>query len=75
MELWGIRIKEIRTLRKRNRNLFRNRTSVKFLDIVEETLDVKVEIPPQIQKVIDKEKWSHRSLATMNKAISEYLKT
>ena len=29
---------------------------VKFLDIVEETLDVKVEIPPQIQKVIDKEK-------------------
>ncbi len=29
---------------------------VKFLDVVEDTLDVKVAIPPQIQKVIDKEK-------------------
>lgn len=29
---------------------------VKFLDVVEETLPVKVEIPPQIQKVIHKEK-------------------
>ena len=35
---------------------------VKFLDIVEETLDVKVEIPPQIQKVIDKEKVSYTDL-------------
>ncbi len=31
---------------------------VKFLDIVEETLDTKVEIPSQIQKVIKKEKKS-----------------
>ncbi len=31
---------------------------VKFLDIVEETLDVSVEIPTQIQKVMDKEKKS-----------------
>lgn len=29
---------------------------VKFLDVVEDTLDVNVAIPPQIQKVIDKEK-------------------
>jgi len=29
---------------------------VKFLDVVEETLPVKVDIPPQIEKVIDKEK-------------------
>jgi threonine synthase len=29
---------------------------VKFLDVVEETLDVQVAIPPQIQKVINKEK-------------------
>ena len=29
---------------------------VKFLDVVEETLDVQVVIPPQIQKVMDKEK-------------------
>lgn len=29
---------------------------VKFLDVVEGTLDVKVVIPPQIQKVMDKEK-------------------
>lgn len=29
---------------------------VKFLDVVEGTLDVKVAIPPQIQKVMDKEK-------------------
>ncbi|MFD2567402.1 threonine synthase [Pseudotenacibaculum haliotis] len=29
---------------------------VKFLDVVEETLNVNVEIPPQIQKVMDKEK-------------------
>jgi threonine synthase len=29
---------------------------VKFLDVVEETLDVQVAIPPQIQKVMDKEK-------------------
>lgn len=29
---------------------------VKFLDVVEETLNVKVEIPSRIQKVIDKEK-------------------
>ncbi len=31
---------------------------VKFLDTVEETIDVKVKIPSQIQKVIDKEKKS-----------------
>jgi len=29
---------------------------VKFLDVVEETLPVKVDIPPQIEKVIDNEK-------------------
>jgi len=29
---------------------------VKFLDVVESTLPVKVEIPQQIKKVIDKEK-------------------
>ena len=29
---------------------------VKFLDVVEETLDVQVEIPPQVQKVMNKEK-------------------
>nr|WP_299383450.1 threonine synthase [Allomuricauda sp.] len=31
---------------------------VKFLDVVEETLDVTPDIPPQIQKVMDKEKKS-----------------
>ena len=31
---------------------------VKFLDVVEGTLDVKVAIPPQIQKVMDKDKVS-----------------
>ncbi len=31
---------------------------VKFLDTVEETIDIKVKIPSQIQKVIDKEKKS-----------------
>tara|TARA_R110002167_G_scaffold48226_7_gene142497 strand:+ start:364 stop:1665 length:1302 start_codon:yes stop_codon:yes gene_type:complete len=29
---------------------------VKFLDVVEQTIDKKMEIPPQIQKVMDKEK-------------------
>ncbi|MBR9855935.1 MAG: threonine synthase [Algicola sp.] len=33
---------------------------VKFLDVVEETLAVKPEIPPQIIKVMDKEKKSHK---------------
>jgi len=33
---------------------------VKFLDVVEETLGTSVEIPPQIQKVMDKEKKSVR---------------
>ena len=32
---------------------------VKFLDVVEETLDVSPDIPPQILKVMDKEKKSH----------------
>jgi len=31
---------------------------VKFLDVVEETLGTRLEIPPQIQKVMDKEKKS-----------------
>lgn len=33
---------------------------VKFLDVVESTLPVSVEIPPQIKKVIDKEKVAHK---------------
>jgi len=33
---------------------------VKFLDIVEQTLDIKVGIPPQILKVMNKEKVSHK---------------
>ncbi|WP_298487077.1 threonine synthase [uncultured Maribacter sp.] len=33
---------------------------VKFLDIVEETMDVKIPIPSQILKVMDKEKVSHK---------------
>ncbi|MBW8244570.1 threonine synthase [Muricauda oceani] len=33
---------------------------VKFLDVVEETLGISPEIPPQIMKVMDKEKKSHQ---------------
>ncbi|WP_298477141.1 threonine synthase [uncultured Maribacter sp.] len=33
---------------------------VKFLDIVEETMDIKIPIPSQILKVMDKEKVSHK---------------
>jgi len=33
---------------------------VKFLDVVEETLGLSPEIPPQIMKVMDKEKKSHK---------------
>jgi len=33
---------------------------VKFLDVVEETLDVKVSIPSQIEFVLDKEKKFHK---------------
>jgi hypothetical protein len=34
----------------------RNSTSIKFLDVVEPTLNVKLPIPAQIESVIDKEK-------------------
>jgi len=32
---------------------------IKFLDVVEETVSVALEIPPQIQKVMGKTKKSH----------------
>ena len=44
---------------------------VKFLDIVEETMDVKIPIPSQILKVMDKEKVSHK-IATY-KELKSYL--
>mgnify|MGYP000512608119 CR=1 FL=1 len=44
---------------------------VKFLDIVEETMEVKIPIPSQISKVMDKEKVSHK-IATY-KELKDYL--
>lgn len=44
---------------------------VKFLDVVEQTLNVKVEIPPQIKEVIDKEKHSIK-ISSYNE-LKEYL--
>lgn len=46
---------------------------VKFLDVVEGTLDVQVEIPPQIQKVMDKEKMA-KNIATYQE-LKNYLNT
>ncbi|WP_062058099.1 threonine synthase [Aquimarina longa] len=44
---------------------------VKFLDVVEETLDTTITIPPQIQKVMDKEK---KSILIKNyKSLKEFL--
>ncbi|WP_291865685.1 threonine synthase [Maribacter sp.] len=46
---------------------------VKFLDIVEDTMDVKIDIPSQILKVIDKEKISHK-IATYDELKRHLLK-
>ena len=44
---------------------------VKFLDVVEETLEISPKIPPQIMKVMDKEKKSH-AIATYEE-LKQYL--
>lgn len=44
---------------------------VKFLDVVEETLDVSPKIPPQIMKVMDKDKKSHA--ITSYEELKQYL--